>query len=92
MIVDDVRIRVERSEKAQQLIARLRTIDTSADPLATGFDYRADMALLEEVLADVFRSLLRGTMTEGDASAVRSEARRIQHEFRARLSQAELSG
>jgi hypothetical protein len=89
--VENAQISVELSDKAKQLIARLRTIDTSADPLATGFDYRSDMAPLEEVLAEVFRALLRGTMTEGDADVVRSEARRIQHDFRARLSEAELS-
>ena len=80
-----VREKFELSEKAQQLIARLRTIDTSADPLAKGFDYAAHMAPLEAVLAELFRALLVGKVSKRDADAVSTEARRIQHDFRAHI-------
>lgn len=79
---------VELSEMAQQLIARLRTIDTSVDPRTKGFDYAAHTAPLEEVLDEVYNALLVGKMTEGEANAISREAGRIRSEMRARIHKA----
>ena len=72
------------------MIARLRTIDTSADPRTKSFDYAAHTQPLEEVLDEVYNALLAGTMTESEASAISTVALRIRGEMRARMHRAEL--
>jgi len=80
---------IKLSKLAQRLNARLRTIDTSVDPRTKGFDYAAHTAPLEEMLDDVYDALLVGTMTEGEAVAIRKEAFRIRGQIRTRIHKAE---
>lgn len=80
---------ISLSPLAVQLIARLRSIDTSVDPRTKGFDYAAHTAPLEEVLDAVYNALLVGTMTEAEATAISKEALRIRGEMRARVHKAE---
>ena len=80
---------VELSPLAVQLIALLRTIDTSVDPRTKGFDYAARTEPLEEVLDEVYNALLDGTMTEHDADAVSKEAARIRNALRAQMHKRE---
>jgi len=82
--VERVQERVELSETAQQLTARLRAIVTSADAHARDFDYAAYMAPLEDVLAEPYRALMADKITLSEADAVSAEARRIHRDFIAR--------
>ena len=87
--VESVHERIDLSEKAQQLIARLRAVVTAADSHPSDFDYAACVAPLEDVLAELFRAHKAGKISKREADAVSTEARRIQRDFGARYRRAE---
>jgi hypothetical protein len=87
--MERVHERIDLSEKAQRLIARLRAVVTAADSHPRDFDYVAYVAPLEDVLAEMFRAHIAGKITKSEADAVSIEARRIQRDFEARYRRAE---